>query len=201
MEPRFFKTPAELRKWLKQNHNRAGELLVGFHKTHTGKPSLTYHQALDEALCFGWIDGLRKRLDDERYTIRFTPRKPRSTWSAVNVQRVAVLTAEGRMRPAGLKAFEARSADKTSIYSYEQRKAARLSPAQTRAFKANPAAWAYFQAQPAWYRTAATWWVVSAKKEETRERRLAQLIADSAAGRGIPQLRWRAEKPKKLPPG
>jgi len=201
MKPIFFASAAEFRAWLEQHHAQAQELLVGYYKVGSGKPSLTWPESVDEALCFGWIDGLRKRLDDERYTIRFTPRKPRSTWSAVNVQRVAVLTAEGRMRPAGLKAFEARSADKTSIYSYEQRKAARLSPAQTRAFKANPAAWAYFQAQPAWYRTAATWWVVSAKKEETRERRLAQLIADSAAGRGIPQLRWRAEKPKKLPPG
>jgi uncharacterized protein YdeI (YjbR/CyaY-like superfamily) len=196
MQPVFFASPAEFRAWLEQHHAQAQELLVGYYKVGSGKPSMTWAQSVDEALCFGWIDGLRKRLDDQRYTIRFTPRKPRSTWSAVNVERVAVLTAEGRMRPAGLKAFQARAPDKTGIYAYEQRKTAKLEPGQVRAFKANQSAWAYFQAQPAWYQTAATWWVVSAKKKETQQRRLAQLIADSAAGRSIPALRWRLGKGK-----
>jgi uncharacterized protein YdeI (YjbR/CyaY-like superfamily) len=194
MKPVFFASPEAFRAWLEEHHAAARELLAGFHKVGSGKPSMTWAESVDEALCFGWIDGIRRRLDDERYTIRFTPRKPRSTWSAVNVKRVAALTAEGRMRPAGLKAFEARAPDKTGIYSYEQRKMARLAQAQARQFKANKAAWDYFQAQPAWYRTAATWWVVSAKKEETRQRRLAQLMADSAAGRSVAPLRRRTGK-------
>lgn len=194
MKPKFFATPAEFREWLEEHHAEADELLVGFHKVGSGQPSMTWPESVDEALCFGWIDGVRKRLDDERYTIRFSPRKPRSNWSAVNVKRVAALTAEGRMRPAGIRAFEARAPERTGIYSYEQRHSAKLTPAQLRQLKANPAAWEYFQAQPRSYRTAATWWVVSAKKEETREKRLAQLIADSALGRSVPPMRWQANK-------
>jgi uncharacterized protein YdeI (YjbR/CyaY-like superfamily) len=195
MKPKFFATPAEFREWLEEHHAEADELLVGFHKVGSGQPSMTWPESVDEALCFGWIDGVRKRLDDERYTIRFSPRKPRSNWSAVNVKRVAALTAEGRMRPAGIQAYEARAPERTGIYSYEQRHSAKLTPAQLRQFKANPAAWEYFQAQPRSYRTAATWWVVSAKKEETREKRLAQLIADSALGRSVPPMRWQTNKP------
>jgi uncharacterized protein YdeI (YjbR/CyaY-like superfamily) len=194
MKPVFFANAAAFRAWLEKHHGEAQELLVGYYKVGSGKASMTWAESVDEALCFGWIDGIRKRVDDERYTIRFTPRKPRSTWSAVNVKRVAALTAEGRMRPAGLEAFTKRAPDRTGIYSYEQRKTAKLTPAQARQFRANEAAWGYFQAQPAWYKTAATWWVASAKKDETRQRRLAQLIADSAAGRSIPELRRRSGK-------
>jgi uncharacterized protein YdeI (YjbR/CyaY-like superfamily) len=189
MKPTFFATPARFRAWLEKHHARATELLVGFYKKGSGRPSITWPEAVDEALCFGWIDGVRRSLDADSYTIRFTPRRAGSTWSAVNVRRVAALTAEGIMRPAGLRAFEARAPEKTGIYSYEQRHTAALASEHLRQFQANAPAWAYFQAQPAWYRQAAIWWVVSAKKEETRLRRLAQLIADSAAGRSVAPLR------------
>jgi len=186
-EPVFFATPEEFRAWLHANHEREAELLVGFWKKGSGKPSLTWPQSVDEALCCGWIDGVRRSLGEEAYTIRFTPRKARSTWSAVNVRRVGELTAEGRMRPAGLKAFEARSADKTAIYSYEQRHDDLAEP-YAGELRANAAAWEFWRKQPPWYRKTASWWVASAKKEETRRKRLASLIEHSAAGRPIPQL-------------
>jgi uncharacterized protein YdeI (YjbR/CyaY-like superfamily) len=191
VEPRFFATPDELRAWFDENHASERELLVGFHKVASGRPSITWPQSVDEALCVGWIDGVRRGLDDESYTIRFTPRKPRSTWSAVNVARVEALTREGRMRPAGLAAFAARSDDRTAIYSYEQGRAARLDPAYEQELRANEQAWAHFQARPPWYRRQATHWVMSAKQEATRRRRLARLIDDSAAGRDIGPLRRR----------
>jgi uncharacterized protein YdeI (YjbR/CyaY-like superfamily) len=150
---------------------------------------MTWSEAVDEALCFGWIDGVRRRLDDESYTIRFTPRRPRSIWSAVNIERVHALRSEGRMRPAGLRAFEARADERSAIYAYEQRRGAKLEPAQERRFRANAQAWAFFNAQPPWYRRNATWWVISAKKEETRAKRLETLIEDSANGRTIRPLR------------
>ena len=188
MEPTFFATPEDFRAWLEAHHDEARELWVGFHKKGTGRPSMTWPQSVDEALCFGWIDGVRKSLGDESYMIRFTPRKARSTWSAVNIKRAQELAAEGRMRPAGLQAFEARTDDRSAIYSYEQRHAAALEPEQEREFRANAQAWAWFQSRPPWYRRTAIWWVVSAKREETRRRRLRTLIDDSAQGRTIRQL-------------
>jgi uncharacterized protein YdeI (YjbR/CyaY-like superfamily) len=188
MEPTFFATPDEFRAWLETHHDSETELLVGFHKKGSGRPSITWPQSVDQALCFGWIDGVRRRIDDATYSIRFTPRKARSNWSAINVKRVAELTGQGLMRPAGIAAFERRSDDKTAIYAYEQRMAATLDPEQERRFRADAQAWAWFQAQPPSYRRTATYWVVSAKKQETRQRRLERLIADSAAARPIPSL-------------
>ncbi len=191
MSPTFFPTPADFRRWLQAHHATEKELLVGFYKTGSGQPSITWPESVDQALCFGWIDGLRKRVDDERYTIRFTPRKPTSTWSAVNIKRVEELTQLGLMTPAGLKAFEARQANKYGIYSYEQR-TAELPPAYDKVLKANRAAWTFFQAQPASYRKAAMWWIVSAKQETTRLKRLEQLIDLSAHAQQIPQFtRWK----------
>ena len=149
---------------------------------------MTWPQAVDEALCFGWIDGVRKSIDETSYANRFTPRKARSTWSAVNIRRAHELIAEGRMRPAGLRAFAARAEERSGIYSYEQRGDAQLTDAQESQFQTNQAAWDFFQTQAASYRKTAIWWVVSAKKEETRQRRLTALIEDSAAGRRITSL-------------
>ena len=160
---------------------------MGFHKRATGRPSLTWPESVDEALCFGWIDGLRRSLAGGAYLIRFTPRKPRSVWSVVNVRRVAVLTAEGRMQPAGLAAFARRQENRSGIYSYEQRAEQLPEPYATQ-LRGHAAAWAYFQSCPPSYRKAAGWWVVSAKQEATRQRRLETLIADSAAGRKIGPL-------------
>jgi uncharacterized protein YdeI (YjbR/CyaY-like superfamily) len=187
-EPTFFAEPADFRARLEENHERSSELWVGFHKKATGRPSITWPEAVDEALCFGWIDGIRRSLGDESYVIRFTPRKPRSTWSAANIARAKELVAEGRMRPAGLTAFEARSDDRSAIYAYEQRHDARLTPDQERELRSNPRAWEFFQAQPPSYRKTAIWWVVSAKREETRARRLRTLVEDSANGRRLRQL-------------
>jgi uncharacterized protein YdeI (YjbR/CyaY-like superfamily) len=188
MEPTFFATPEDFRAWLEAHHDTEGELLVGFHKKGSGRPSITWPESVDQALCFGWIDGVRRRIDDDSYSIRFTPRTLRSNWSAVNVARVGELTELGHMRPAGLAAFERRSDDHTAIYSYEQRKTAKLDADQQRRFKANPGAWKWFEAQPAGYRRTATYWVISATGPQTRERRLEQLIEDSAAGRTIRSL-------------
>jgi len=188
--PTFFPTPADFRAWLAEHHATVPELLVGFYKKDSGRPSITWPEAVDEALCFGWIDGVRRRIDDASYSIRFTPRRAGSIWSAVNVARVAELTAAGRMEPAGLAAFAARTEAKTAIYAYEQRSTAALSPAEEQAFRADAAAWAFFQAQAPSYQRSATWWVISAKQEATRRKRLATLIADSAAGRRLAQYRW-----------
>ena len=186
--PTFFPTATEFRAWLEEHHQEARELWVGFYKVASGRPSISWPEAVDEALCFGWIDGVRKGIDDASYTIRFTPRQARSTWSAVNIKRAEELTELGLMRPAGLKAFAARTEDKSGIYAYEQRDAARLDEASERRFRDNGRAWDFFQAQAAWYRRAAIWWVVSAKKEDTRLKRLATLIEDSAHGRTIAPL-------------
>ena len=185
MEPTFFATPAAFRAWLAKHHETSRELLVGFYKKGSGTPSITWPESVDEALCVGWIDGVRRRIDDVSYSIRFTPRKARSNWSAVNVARVAELTREGRMRPAGLAAFEAREAARTGIYAYEQRKSAAFDADAERTFRANARAWDFFQSQPPGYRQLTTWWVISAKREETRRKRLTTLIADSAAERRI----------------
>ena len=188
MEPRFFSTPGEFRAWLTKHHEAATELIVGFHKKHTGRPSMTWTESVREALCFGWIDGIRRSLGDDSYTIRFTPRKPRSIWSSRNIEHVEELIREERMAPAGLAAYEARTAERTGVYSFEQRHAARLEREQEQRFRADPAAWDFFQTQPPSYRRTAIYWVVSAKRAETRARRLAKLIEDSAAGRRLAQL-------------
>jgi uncharacterized protein YdeI (YjbR/CyaY-like superfamily) len=194
MKTKFFATPADFRDWLEAHHESDAEAWIGFHKRGTKKASITWSESVDVALCFGWIDGVRRSLGEEAYMIRFTPRKPSSTWSAINVAKVAVLVEQGKMTAAGQKAFESRTAAKTGIYSYERNKAAKLPRAYEEALRANRRAAAFFDAQPPWYRRTATHWVISAKREETRERRLAQLIADSAEGREIPPLRFR--KPK-----
>jgi uncharacterized protein YdeI (YjbR/CyaY-like superfamily) len=188
MSPAFFATPEEFRAWLEENHQDAAELWVGFHKKASGKPSMTWSESVDQALCFGWIDGMRKSLGDTSYTIRFTPRKPTSTWSAVNVGKVRELKRRGLMRPAGLAAFEARSDDRTAIYSYEQRDEARLPEELELRFRSDTKAWEFFQSQAPWYRRTATRWVTGAKKEVTRDRRLATLVEDSREGRTIRQL-------------
>jgi uncharacterized protein YdeI (YjbR/CyaY-like superfamily) len=186
--PAFFATPSELRTWLEEHHAESRELWVGFYKKGSGKPSITWPEAVDQALCFGWIDGVRKRVDDYSYAIRFTPRKRRSTWSAVNIARIKELTESGMMRPEGLEAFERRSEERSGIYSYEQRDSARLDDAHEQQFRRDREAWDFFRGRAMWYRKAAIWWVTSAKKEETRLKRLAKLIEDSREGRTIPQL-------------
>jgi len=191
MKPTFFATSEEFRAWLEQHHDTATELWVGLYKKRSGRPSITWPEAVDEALCFGWIDSVRQSIDDESYMNRFTPRKPDSNWSAVNVRRVGELTKQRRMRAAGLKAFGQRRQGKTAIYSYEQRHAVKLDPAFERRFRASKEAWSWFQAQPDGYRATARYWVMSAKKLETRERRLETLIEDSANGRRVPPLRPR----------
>lgn len=186
-EPKFFKDAAAWRRWLEKSHDKADELVVGFHKVATGKPGVTYKEALDEALCFGWIDGVR-RGGDTTWQIRFTPRRARSIWSAVNIKRFEELKALGRVHPAGLAAYEARTAERQKRYSFENRDA-KLSAAEEKAFRANKTAWANFSAMPPSYRHPATWWVVSAKRDETRARRLATLIADSEQGLRIKPMR------------
>jgi uncharacterized protein YdeI (YjbR/CyaY-like superfamily) len=184
--PAFYATPEAWRAWLEAHHAAEREHWVGFHKRDSGRESITWPEAVDQALCFGWIDGIRRRVDDASYMIRFTPRKKASKWSMVNVRRVLELGEAGLMRPAGIAAFEARS--ETGTYSYEQRDAAAFDPEREQRLRANAAAWAHFSAQAPWYRRTATHWVMSAKREETRDRRLARLIEDSAAGRPIGPL-------------
>jgi uncharacterized protein YdeI (YjbR/CyaY-like superfamily) len=183
MKPMFFAQPSAFRAWLEKHHLAAGELLIGFYKKGSGRPSITWPEAVDQALCFGWIDGVRRRLDDESYCIRFTPRRRTSTWSAVNIRRVAELKEQGLMQPAGLDAFGRRSEEKSRTYSYEQERGATLEDAWQKKLQANRKAWAFFQAQPPWYQRTAIHRVVSAKKEETRRRRLDALIEASASGR------------------
>jgi uncharacterized protein YdeI (YjbR/CyaY-like superfamily) len=183
--PRFFATPAAFRRWLERHHASAGELWVGFHKRGSGRASITWPESVAEALCFGWIDGVRKRLDEHSYVIRFTPRRPGSNWSAVNVAKMEELLRDGRVAPAGARAYAARSPAKTGIYAYEQRASAALDAAAQERFRADPAAWEYFQSQAPGYRRIATWWVVSAKRPETRQRRLASLIEASARRRRV----------------
>ena len=189
MEPVFFPTPADFREWLQRHHQSERELLVGFYKKGSGRPSITWPESVAEALCFGWIDGVRRSIDDESYTIRFTPRKRGSIWSAVNMRLAEELIRDGRMQPAGLAAWEARDPAKSAVYSFEQKEAAQL-PAEAEArFQANVQAWSFWQAQPPGYRKTAVHWVVSARREETRARRLQTLIDDSAAGQRIALLR------------
>jgi len=180
--PTFFRTPADLRKWFRKNHATATELWIGFYKVGSGKPSVTWPESVDEALCCGWIDGIRKTIDEDSYKIRFTPRRPRSVWSAVNIKRVKVLSDEKRMLPAGRKAFEARRENRSGIYSYEQRPQDLPQP-YLGEMKRNKAAWAFFAAQPPSYRKVMTWFILSAKREETRLQRLKKLIDVSATGK------------------
>lgn len=190
MKPRFFATPEAFRTWLDKNHAKTDELLVGFWKKSSGKPSMTYHQALDEALCFGWIDGVRQGGEDF-HTIRFTPRKPKSKWSAINVGHVKRLIAAKRMKPQGLKAYEARG-DKAGLnYSYETRRP--FDPALKATFENNTKAWTFFTAQPPGYQRIALWWIMNAKREETRLKRLKTLMADSAAGRRLAEASGKAK--------
>jgi uncharacterized protein YdeI (YjbR/CyaY-like superfamily) len=193
--PVFFPTPADFRAWLATHHANTEDLLVGFYKKGSGKPSITWPESVDEALCFGWIDGVRRTIDDESYSIRFTPRRARSTWSTVNVKRVAELTKLGRMQPAGLRAFEARDPKRSGIYAFEQqREKQALSGAYRAKLEANRKAWTFFQAQAPYYQRTVSWWVMSAKKEETRLRRLTTLIEDSAQGRRVGELARPARK-------
>ena len=185
LEPRnitYFTSPAGLRKWFKANHRKAEELWVGFHKKATGKPSLTWPESVDEALCVGWIDGIRKNIDADSYTIRFTPRRKGSIWSAVNMRRITALIEGKRVLPAGLAAYAARLENKSGIYAYEQRRD-RLEEPYAGLLKKNKKAWAFFEAQAPYQRKRLSWWIISAKKEETRLARLKILIDASEKGK------------------
>ena len=189
VKPRFFRTAADLRRWLEKNHDKAQELWVGLYRTSSGKPSVTWPEVVEQALCFGWIDGVRKGIDGESYMNRLTPRRPGSNWSLRNINTVEDLKRRGLMTPAGLAAYEARLEKKSGIYSYEDRERP-LDPPYQRKLKANRKAWTFFSSQPPSYRKGATYWVMSAKKEETRLRRLQDLIDSSTRG----------EKPRALRP-
>ena len=191
-EPQFFESRNAFRNWLTENHGQAGELWVGFWKKSANRGGLEYPHAVDEALCFGWIDGIRKSVDADSFTNRFTPRRKGSVWSLVNVRRIGELREEGRVHAAGEAAFAARTDERTGIYSAEQGNVA-LEPADQARFAANLSALAYWERSPAGYRKQATWWVISAKKPETREKRLEELIACSARGVKIPPLRRTGE--------
>ena len=183
--PIFFAKPVTFRAWLEKHHQTKREQWVGFHRKASGRVSITWPEAVDEALCFGWIDGLRKGIDAESYKIRFTPRRPTSNWSAINIRRMKELMRERRVRPAGMKAFQKRVAERSGIYSYENRKSATLSAAARKKFHADIVAWKFFQQQPASYRQTTIWWVTSAKRPQTQQDRLRKLIAFSKAGRRL----------------
>jgi uncharacterized protein YdeI (YjbR/CyaY-like superfamily) len=183
-KPRYFKSPAEFRSWLEANHDRAEELWVGFYKKHTGKQGMTWSEAVDQALCFGWIDSVMHRVDDARHVQRFTPRRPNSIWSKVNVTKIKALEAAGLMHPAGMAPFLARGAEHEVGYSVAARDT-ELSPAYQRQFMANKVAWTWYRAQAASYQRQTAHWVMSAKREETRERRLEKLITAAAAGERV----------------
>lgn len=199
MNPNFFPSADAFRAWLGLHHAGERELYVGFYKKASGKQGLTYREAVDEALAHGWIDGVVRRMDDERHVQRFTPRRPKSNWSLINIRRVEELTRLGRMTPAGLAAFQARTAARSGIYAYENRPTA-LTPEQERSIRANARAWRYFQDETPSYRRTVAWWVASAKREETRRRRLEELIAHSAMGRRISKLLEPSRPAKKRAP-
>ncbi|MFB6457465.1 YdeI family protein [Chitinophaga sp. Hz27] len=181
MKPTFFPTPKDFREWLHKNHLKEKELLVGFYKTGSGKKSITWPESVDQAICFGWIDGIRKSIDEHSYTIRFTPRKAGSIWSSVNIEKVNNLQAQGLMFPAGLEIFEKRKVDNTKRYSFEQDKEnVKLDAASEKAFKANKVAWKFFTAQAAGYQHQVTWYIQSAKQDTTRLKRLQEAIEYSA---------------------
>lgn len=185
LEPLFFVSPARFRAWLKKNASTATELRVGFWKVGSGKPSMTWAESVDEALCFGWIDGVRKRIDGQSYQIRFTPRKSTSIWSAINIAKFEQLSAEGRMTEAGVRAYSFRTEGKSIVYAYEQPTAAELTASEIRVFKRNETAWGYFEACPPGYRKVLLHWVAAAKRAETRATRLQKLIAASKDGRRL----------------
>jgi uncharacterized protein YdeI (YjbR/CyaY-like superfamily) len=189
MKPLYFKSPAAFHDWLAKHHDSEVELWVGFHRKKTKRPTLTWPESVEVALAFGWIDGIRKSVDDERYVIRFTPRRTGSSWSNVNVRTAERLIRDGTMHPAGRRAFEARKHEKTGIYSFENRDAAKLDEEAEAEFRRNQKAWTFFESQPAGYRKTAIWLVVSAKRPETRAKRLEALIRDSEAGVRIKELR------------
>jgi uncharacterized protein YdeI (YjbR/CyaY-like superfamily) len=184
----FFETPEELRAWLEEHHASESEVWVGYHKKASGKRSLTWEQVVEEALCFGWIDGKTQRIDDHRYRQRLSPRRPNSNWSEINIAKIAELRAEGRMTPAGEAVFAARRVKPPDALTYERRHEAAFDASQETAFRSNAHAWEWFNAQSASYRTMATFWVQNAKRAETRERRLATLIECSSEGRRVPAL-------------
>lgn len=186
MKPTFFRGPSDFRKWLNRYHASKSELLVGFYRKDSGRPSITWPESVDQALCFGWIDSIRRNIDDISYSIRFTPRRPGSTWSGVNINRARVLIKQGQMRPAGLKAFDERRENKSGIYSYEQRKLDLEEP-YNQLLRKNEAARKFFQTQSASYRKAVYWWIMSAKREETRLKRLERLAAFSARQQRLPE--------------
>ena len=185
----YFPTPADLRAWFEKNHETSKEMLLGYYKRGSGKASVTWPESVDEALCFGWIDGVRKSIDDERYFIRFTPRKAKSYWSKVNLARFEVLRSEGRVAPAGLAAFEVRIGEARAAYSFEQDEAPRFSPEQEARFQEHEAAWTWFTKSAPSYQRACIWWVISAKQEATRERRFDSLIEASALGERVAPLK------------
>lgn len=187
-KPTYFATPEQLRKWFEKNHEKADEFWVGYYKTNSGKPGITWPESVDQALCFGWIDGVRYSIDDKSYKIRFTPRKPKSIWSSINIKRVAELKKLGLMHASGLATFAERNVKKTKQYSHE-RSSAKLEGLYKKKFQADKKAWSFFSAQAPWYQKAAAWWVISAKQEATRLRRLYTLVADSAAGEKVYHLR------------
>jgi uncharacterized protein YdeI (YjbR/CyaY-like superfamily) len=184
LKPQFFQTPADFGTWLEKNHATATELWVRFYKKDSGKLSITWPESVDQALCFGWIDGIRKRIDKTSYQIRFTPRRRGSIWSAINIKRATELVRRKQMRPAGIKAFAARIENKSAIYSYEQR-STELAPPYANLLKKNKAASNFFEGQSPSYRKMIGWWIVSAKKEETRVARLSKLISESAKGKRL----------------
>lgn len=185
VDPTFFDTAADFRHWLQHNHASAVELIVGYRKVGSGAPSMTWPESVDEALCFGWIDGVRKRIDEQAYQIRFTPRKKDSIWSLINVDKVRALTEQGRMQPAGLAAFAARRTDRTGVYAFERDQAAELAPPEVDEFRRHPQAWQYFEAVAPSYRRVITHWVVSARQPATRARRFQQLLQACAEQRRI----------------
>jgi uncharacterized protein YdeI (YjbR/CyaY-like superfamily) len=188
----FFQNQQEFRNWLEENHQTKTELLVGFYKVNSGKPSMTWSQSVDVALCFGWIDGITRSMDKDSYQIRFTPRKKNSIWSAVNIKKVEQLTEQGLMQAAGLESFQNRSENKSKIYAFENEEV-KFSPEFEAQFKANPPAWDYFQSLAASYRKTSSHWVMSAKQDATRLKRLNELISDSAKGTN----QWKHNKFKK----
>lgn len=185
MQPRFFARPADFRRWLERNSATTSELVVGFHKVGSGRPSMSWPDSVDEALCFGWIDGVRKRIDDQSYLIRFTPRQASSIWSAVNVAKAEALIARSRMQPAGLAAYQRRKDARTRVYAYEQVAEAQLTDEEQRVFRRDQSAWKYLESAPAGYRRTVLHWIVAARRPETRARRLGQLISACAAGRRL----------------
>ena len=184
----YFSSPSAFGRWLEKHHGRKTALWVGFHRKATGRPSLTWSESVDEALCWGWIDGIRKSVDATRFTMRFTPRKPGSNWSAINIRKAKALIAAGRMRPPGLAAFRARRSDRSGVYSFEQKKTPKLPASYERVFRRSRAAWEFFRTRTDAYRRLTSHWVISAKREETRLRRLAVLVDSSEANRPIPGL-------------